>query len=488
MNDVDVVVVGGGLAALSAASLLAHAGRRVRLLEAGPRLGGKAGVVSVQGVELDTGPSVLTLPQVLFDLFDQIGLPSHERFECVRSHLTFRYLFPNGVSVDFFHELEQTLGAVESTFGSQSRKEFETYLASARRIWLAAAPHFVFNRAPSVRQILSGGPKIWAALSHIDATRSLQRSIRAQVKTPELAAILERYATYNGSDARRAPATLGCIAHVELALGAFGVRGGMRQMIRSFERALRHTGVEVRLDEPVEELLFQGSQIVGVRTSESQHFARAVLLGADPWQWRESFPARSKALGAASTSPSMSAHNALFLRRRTSEVAPHTVLFPANYEREFADIFDYKRLPREPTIYACAQDRCHDKQSFRMHEPLFTMVNAPALGPGVEPGEPSSLLSSLRSRLEAHDLLHADAECVWTRSPSDLSREFPGSFGALYGPASNSMASAFQRLPNRFDEHPGLYLASGSAHPGGGVPLAVQSGKMAARLLLEGRV
>lgn len=187
----------------------------------------------------------------------------------------------------------------------------------------------------------------------------------------------------------------------------------------------------------------------------------------------------------------MSAYNSIFLRTKRGggepAIAPHTVFFPHNYEQEFADIFDEGRVPRDPTVYVCAQDRCHGIESYQDREPLFTMVNAPALVPGRTVPDALMVAERVRERLLAHGLLGAEDELVWSRSPLDLANEFPGSRGALYGPASNSMMSAFRRVPNRIPEHEGLYAASGSAHPGGGVPLAIESGRLAADCVLQER-
>jgi 1-hydroxycarotenoid 3,4-desaturase len=486
MRPVDVLVVGGGVAAMSAAALAARSGLRVRLLEANSRLGGKAGSIFVDGAELDTGPSVLTLPHVLHELFDQVELPVEERFELVELNPGFRYLFPGGGALLVYHDLERTLASVEVTLGSRARDELRAYLNYTRQIWEAAAPHFVFNQAPSVGRLLTGGLATIGAALKIDPWRTLSKAIGSFVKTPELVALLKRYATYCGSDARSAPATLGCIAHVELELGGFGVRGGMRRVVDALERCLTRSGVEVVLAERVSELQFAGDRVNGARTANGVHEAHAVIVGADPWQWLPQFPKKSQ-MGTPFVR-SMSAYNAIFHSSATHpELAPHTVIFPTDYDQEFANIFDDQIVPQDPTVYVCAQDRCHLTRSFPSGEPLFTMVNAPAIPESSRHSAADSehVRELVRSRLSKLNILERQDRCLWERNPAHLADEFPGSSGALYGPASNTMGSAFQRLPNQLKDFPGLFVASGAAHPGGGVPLAVQSGKLAARLVLE---
>ncbi len=168
------------------------------------------------------------------------------------------------------------------------------------------------------------------------------------------------------------------------------------------------------------------------------------------------------------------------------------MFFPRDYHREFADIFEADRPPEEPTLYLCAQSRAHaragwpgDDASPAGYEPIFVMANAPAEPPqgARDPAVWDALKARVEARLGRGGLADESDEFIWVRTPTDLARTFPGTRGAIYGGSSNGRASAFQRPPNRVSRLPGLYLASGGAHPGGGMPLCVQSGRAAAAAL-----
>jgi len=172
-------------------------------------------------------------------------------------------------------------------------------------------------------------------------------------------------------------------------------------------------------------------------------------------------------------------------RRRGAEArVAHEVLFPENYLEEFVDIFERKRPPRAPTVYLCAQEACHGLSGWAEDEPVFVMANAPAVQPGSEDPEALDLEARVVARLRETGLAGAE-RIVFRRSPADLARAYPGSSGSIYGLSSNSRWSAFQRAPNRVGRLPGLYLASGSVHPGGGLPLVARSGSLAAAALLS---
>jgi phytoene dehydrogenase-like protein len=325
--------------------------------------------------------------------------------------------------------------------------------------------------------------------SQLDAWTTMQRALEAKVASPHLRDILARYATYNGSDPRRAPATLHCIAHVELVEGASAVAGGTHALVSALERAARRLGVEIETGTPIRRILTERGRVAGVETQRGARVqARAVVANADVAHVAgELLPRASARSLDLSAEPSTSGWCAIVRAVRREERAGHTVLFPTDYRAEFVDLFDRGRPPTEPAIYLCAQEKSHGRTGWTSHEPIFVMVNAPA-----EPATkrtPDATWAALEERvlgrLRRARLIDAEDAVVWRRTPSDLADRFPGSRGSIYGPASHGIQAAFKRAPNAVAEIPGLYLASGSVHPGGGMPLAALSGMNAGRAALR---
>ena len=496
----NVVIIGAGAGGLAAAIRLGRAGHAVQVLEAGPRAGGKIGRASHEGVTFDTGPSVLTLPEVALDLCEPNDL------ELLRHDHVFDYRWPDGAELSIHFEPEATLESAASAFGATSRDQLAAFLAYAEGIWSEAAPVFVYGDAPTVGSTLKLGVRKLASFARIDPLRTMEQGIRRHVREPHLVDVLMRYATYNGSDPRRAPATLNCIAHVELNLGCYGVRGGMYALVEALERAATGAGVEFRYDTPVRRIETRDGAVTGVATDDGAVRADAVIANADVAHVfgdlldnekgrsrpvSESGPRttgakRGRAARAPErrdASPSTSGWTAV-LKAARRPGAPHTVLFPAHYPDEFRDLFDRRRPPQEPTVYVCAQERAHACQAWPDHEPLFVMANAPA-DPTLDADALASFEGTVVDRLHRAGIIVDSDEIVWRRTPAELARQFPGSDGSIYGAASNSTFSAFQRPANRCPSPRGLYLASGSAHPGGGVPLCLLSGVAAARAVLD---
>jgi phytoene desaturase len=481
----DAVVVGAGLGGLAAAIELAAGGARTLVLEARDEVGGKAGVVEVEGLEADTGPSLLTLPGIFDELFRTGGTTLRDALELLAPTPWFDYRWPDGAQLLVHQELDETLAEVRRTFGAGPARELEAYLRHAGRIWEAAAPTFVTDEAPSVRRMLGLGWKAVPLLARIDPLRTLSASIRAYVREPHLVTLLERYATFNGSDPRRAPATLGCIAHVDLGLGGHGIRGGVAALVRALARVAERAGAQIRTGAEVERVGVHRGRIEAVHTRAGQRIGTSVVVAnADPALVLGGLVKEARRREAA---PSMSAWTAILKARRREGRAAHTVLFPRDYAAEFRDIFDRDRIPVEPTVYLCAQERAHGRVGWAEHEAIFTMVNAPAVSERMDErrDEKARTAEVVRQRLRAARLIEDDDDFVWTRSPSELASQFLGSRGAIYGSSSNGRTSAFLRPPNVVPEVRGLYLASGGAHPGGGMPLAATSGRLAARAALR---
>jgi phytoene desaturase len=475
----EVVVVGAGLGGLSSAVALAAAGHRVRVLEGADRPGGKAGVATVDGLEVDTGPSLLTLPVVFDELFRRAGTRLADEVELRPLEPAFRYVWPDGVTLDFSHEVDRTLAEVRSTLGPRAESELADFLRYARGVWETAAPVFVRGAAPTFTRLAS--VRNLRALAKVDPLRTMLGAIEARIRTRHLRDVLMRHATYNGSDPRRAPATLCCIAHVDLELGGLGVRGGIHELVRALVRVAERLGARFEYGRWVERVDGRGVSLGGRRIA-----ADAVVVNADVAHLRGTLHPRSRAPQVAGP-PSTSAWNAILRASRGTRRVAHTVLFPRYYEREFADLFDHGRPPREPTVYLCAQSVAHERPGWDDADPVFVMVNAPA-----EPVRASTpartwedVEATVESRLRGAGLMADGDRFVWRRTPADLAERFPGSRGALYGAASNSPLAAFRRPANRVRGVPGLYLASGSAHPGGGMPLCVLSGRAAADAVIE---
>ncbi|MCO4748179.1 MAG: FAD-dependent oxidoreductase [Proteobacteria bacterium] len=477
----DVIVIGAGFGGLAAAIELASSGLEVVVYEAGPRVGGKADEVVIDGVACDTGPTLLTLPEVADQVFRSAGSSLADEVTLVQPDPAFRYHYPDGQTLDVHHAVDDTLVSVRAAFGEDAAGQLATHLDRARRIWEATRETFIFGAAPTFGRVLSLGPKAWWSLSKVDTHRTLWDVICEDVQDERLRWLLARYATYNGSDVRTAPGTLACIAWVELGLGAWGVHGGMHALATALARTARRLGVRIHTSSPVEGIELSGQAVTGVRVGGRVEACHAVVCNGDASHLAQALlPASARGAVGGAGPRSTSGWVGVFRAAVREDRAAHEVVFPRNYLDEFHDLFDRRRSPVEPTVYTCALSGAHGRAQWADAEPMFAMINAPAL-PADDPARWGALA---RQRLLAAGRIHRDDELVWERSPRELAARFPDTGGAIYGASSSSALAAFRRPANQISGIDGLYLAGGSAHPGGGVPLCLQSGRQAAGELL----
>lgn len=490
-----VVVVGAGVGGLAAAARLAALGHQVTVCEAAATVGGKLGLeqVTLPGVgsfRFDTGPSLVTMPAVFADLFAATGgWPADLTLEPLRP--TARYRFADGATFDADADLDTFCAHLDAALLPGSGDDWRRFTDRARRIWQA-------SRGPFLESPLEG-PRTLArlALTHprdiaaIAPGRSLRSLGRQYLRDPRLRTYLDRYATYTGSDPRRAPAALAAVPFVEQEYGGWYVPGGLRRLGEAIHQRALERGATVLLGARVEQITTSSGRVDGVRLADGRTLAADIVVAnADAASVYGSLvhaPAASRRLARAT--PSLAGFVLLLaVAGTTPGLAHHNVLFPADYDAEFDAVFGSPAQPvPDPTLYISAPADPAVRPDG--HEAWFVLVNAPrhGTGPGAvdwrSPGLTASYAGHLLDRLDRRGLAVRD-RVLWSKAltPADLEEGTGAVGGAIYGTSSNGATAAFLRPANRSPVK-GLFLVGGSAHPGGGLPLVTLSAQIVAGLV-----
>jgi 1-hydroxycarotenoid 3,4-desaturase len=490
MADHQVVVIGAGMAGLVSALQLAQQGLSVTVVDKADQPGGKVRQILVDGAAVDSGPTVFTMRWVFDQVMASVGTRLEDELKIHRLNVLARHFWEDGSQLDLFADPLASYKAVAAFAGVAEADRFAQFCKTTREVYDALEKPFIRSPSPTMAQMMGGlGPRGLATLASVGPMRSLWNSLGKHFTDPRLRQLFARYATYCGSSPWEAPATLMLIAQVEMD-GVWAVQGGMHALAQCLMRLGSQRGVQFKFNSECERIELTQGRVSGVRLQSGESLAadsvvfngdiaalRAGLLGAGTRQ-----AVTSKVQPRSLSAITWSLHtptSGLTLDR-------HNVFFRSNYAQEFEAIFQHGRLPAQPTVYVCAQDR-GTGEVVQGAEKLLCLVNAPANGDkrGLSPQELADCTASSQELLAACGLslqLEPSASCIRT-TPQDFNQLFPATGGALYGQATHGWMAAFARS-NAKSQVPGLYLAGGSVHPGPGVPMAAMSGQLAAAALM----
>jgi 1-hydroxycarotenoid 3,4-desaturase len=488
------VVIGAGIGGLVCAIELARRGLDVTVVERAARAGGKMREEAVGEAYVDSGPTVFTMRWVFDAIFEAAGARLDDHLSLRPLETLARHHWRPGETLDLFASVERSADAVGAFAGAREAGGYRAFHAQSRRIYDILRDAFLVEQQGGLLGLVSGvGLERGPDLLTLRPFETLWSVLGEHFRDPRLRQLYGRYATYCGSSPFSAPATLMLIAHVEQS-GVWSVAGGMQRLPEALESLARSLGVGFRFESTVARVGVAAGRASGVTLASGEHLeADNVVANADPQALADGRFGEAAARAVShppSTRRSLSAVTwSIAAPVKGLALTRHNVFFSANYAAEFDDILKRRRLPEQPTVYICAQDRDDDGLSPTGPDRLLMIVNAPAADDDRDLNETEVSQCQRRvfdhlARLGLAVSLEAGNHRITT--PRRFRSMFPSTGGALYGPATHGWAAAFRR-PGAATRLPGLYLAGGSVHPGAGVPMAALSGRLAAQRLMADR-
>ncbi len=481
-----ICVIGGGIAGLTAAALLARHGNRVTLFEKNASVGGKMALLERDGFSWDMGPSLLTMPHVLRELWETCGRRIEEDLDLVRLESTCRYRWTDGTAID-----------EDATFWR--RPDVAAFLNYARGLWRVSEQPFLRHDIADPRGWMHPQTlKAFLAFFSVAAPATLADKVHRAFRDPHIRQIFLRFATYNGSSPYKTPAAFNIIPFVQAEFGGWYVRGGMHRIAENLAALAQRLGVEIRTATPVACVNPRGRRNGTdgwkiVTDAGEEAVFDAVVCNQDVLSAHEQLlPERLRQRFRRthlSRLPLSTSGFAMFLglEGTTPQLDHHNIFFSDDYPREFHELFKQKKPAADPTIYIALNSRTDPSRAPVGCENWFVLVNAPAAVPDVDwaefaPGYCDAIcgilekrfgLGAIQSRIRVRKFL----------TPADFERRHLALGGALYGFASHGLLTAFRRPPIAPRGLHNFVFAGGTTHPGGGVPLAVLSGCIAAAKL-----
>ncbi|GAA4838093.1 phytoene desaturase [Kitasatospora terrestris] len=476
-----VVVVGAGLAGLSAACHLLGAGRRVTVVERGSGPGGRAGRLDLGGYVFDTGPTVLTMPELADEAFEAVGTSLREHVDLLPLHPAYRARFADGSTLDVHTDARAMEAEVERFAGAREAAGYRELRRWLTSLYRAQMSRFIDVNFDSPWQLVS--PDL-ARLAALGGFGRLDARIGRYVRDERLRRVFSFQSLYAGVAPARALAAYAVIAYMDTVAGVWFPRGGMHALPRAMARVAAEAGADFRFGCGVTGLERSGSRIIAVVTDHERIACDAVVLTPD-------LPATYRLLGGSPRRPAplRFSPSAVVLHLGTDrtwpELAHHTLSFGRAWERTFDELTRTGDLMTDPSLLVTrptGTDPSLAPEDGHTHYVLAPVPNT-AIGPDaaawgdIAPGYRDHLLDTLERRgltgiagsvREERLITPAD----WTAAGHAAGTPFS---------AAHTLAQTGPFRPrNRVRGVDNAVLAGCGTTPGVGVPTVLISGKLAA--------
>ncbi|MBI1286057.1 MAG: phytoene desaturase [Flavobacteriales bacterium] len=480
-------IIGGGIAGLAVAIRLAVKGHDVELFEANSYLGGKIAEQQLGDYRFDMGPSVLTMPRYIDELFELAGENPRDHFNYERLDPVFQYFFEDGTVLHTYADTEELIREFTSkttvraedlrTFFRRSKEKLEL----TDEVFLQRSLHQWKNYLdwPTLRGILN--------FQKVEAFTTMAKANAKLLKDEKVAAIFNQYASYNGSDPFTAPATLNLISHYEITLGAYYPKGGMRSIINALIGLAERVGVKVHVNTKVERLTVDNGRCSGLLANGEEKRFDSVVANSDIFKTYHNLMPEQKRPERILNQPKSSSVIVFYwgMRKKFPQLKLHNMFMGADQRAEYAQIFGEKTVAAEPTVYLYISCKQNLSDAPENGENWFAMVTVPH-----NSGQDwDKLVSQTRSRVlerlsrQLNEDLEPLIEEEAVLDPRIIEERTGSAFGSVYGNSSNGKFAAFLRHPNFSSKIDNLYFCGGSVHPGSSIPLCLLSAKITAGMI-----
>jgi len=483
MSTQPIVVIGSGFGGLAAAVRLRVMGHSVVVVEANEQPGGRASVFEREGFTFDAGPTVITAPYLIDELFAMAGKNPKDYYDLVPVDPFYRVVFPDGSNFDYVGEEDRILDQIRKL----SPPDVDGYQRLAREAQaifdigytkLADQP---FDRLTDMLRIVP-------EMLRLESWRSVYGMVAKHIKDERLRQVFTFQPLLIGGNPYTAPSIYLLIHWLERKWGVWYPKGGTGAVVRALVRLLNDLDVPVRLNAPVTEIEVENGKAVGVRLESGERIAcSGVVSNGDPsfvYSKLIDRKHRSTHTDAAvrRKTPSMSLFVTYFGAKRTwTDLAHHTIVLGPRYKGLLDDIFHKKVLADDFSLYLHAPGKSDPSMAPPGQEALYVLSPVPNDRSGLKwdelaPEYEDRILTALDQSVLPG--LKASLATSFSVDPRYFAGRLRSVDGAAFGLEPRLTQSAWFRYHNRSEDVQGLYFVGASTHPGAGVPGVLCSAKV----------
>lgn len=489
-----IIVIGAGVAGLSAAVRLQKLGYEVTLYEKDRQVGGKMNQIKTAGFTFDLGPTIVMMPEIYREVFEFCGKDPDDYISMKKVDPMLKLYFNKEEPIEFSNDLIELTKTLENISPEDTQGYF-AFLADIYQRYTIAKEAFITKSFRGFWDFYN--PKsLWAGI-RLRTFSDAYTSISKFVKDDRLRKSLAFQTLYIGVSPYQRPSLYTIIPMIELFYGVYFIEGGMYTLATSLARLFEELGGKIVYETSVDEILIDNKIAKGIRIGKEQVMADAIVCGADfPYAMKELIPDERKRGKYTNKKIAKFEYSCscflmyLGLDKKYPEEHLHSIYFAEDFKQNVDDLFERGKLPDDPSFYLYRPSLMDDSLAPEGQEGLYVLVPVPELSKYEKWTEQTmqayrkKIIRLLKEKTIFKDIdEHIVSETLIT--PKDFSDRFNAYNGATFGLKPTLKQSNYYRPHNKFSAAENLYFCGSSTHPGAGVPIVMQSAKLAVEELLR---
>ncbi|MEU7609326.1 phytoene desaturase family protein [Micromonospora sp. NPDC049204] len=475
-----VVVVGAGLGGLACALHLAGSGRQVTVLEREPVPGGRAGRLGVDGYEFDTGPTVLTMPDLIAEALGAVGEELHDWLDLTPLDPAYRAYYPDGSTLDVLTDTTRMAAEISRVCGPREADGYLRFVEYARELWRLERTDFIERNLDAPTDLITGN---LLKLLGGGAFRRLQTKINQFFRDPRTQRIFSFQAMYAGLAPHDALAIYAVIAYLDSVAGVYFPRGGIHAVSKAMAGAAEKHGVQIRYDTTVTRVETANGRATGVLTADGELVrADVVVLNPDlPVAYRDLLPAAPRR--RLTYSPSCVVLH-VGSRQGYAKIAHHNIHFGRAWKGTFDEVIRRGELMTDPSLLVTNPSRTDpsvappERHTYYVLAPVPNLHRAPFDWRGdLTQRYSDQLIGTLEER--GYVGFGAGVEVLRAITPAEWEEQGMAA-GTPFAAAHTLFQTGPFRPSNLHRDLPNVVFVGSGTQPGVGVPMVLISGKLAA--------
>lgn len=481
------IIIGSGVGGLATALRLKAQGLDVVVFENNSYPGGKLSSFNLGQYRFDAGPSLLTMPHYIDELFELFNENPKDYFNYKRKDISCKYFWEDKTVLNAYSDKNKFINEINKVL-KVDKNIITNYLIKAKKKYDLTKNIFLEQSLHKIKTYLSSDLiKGIFNLYIFQINKTLDTVNQDELKEPHLVQLFNRFATYNGSSPFKTPGMMTLIQHLEQEYGTFVSEKGMINISKSIFDLAKRNGVKFEFNKLVNEIVVKNNKVVGVKVNNTVIESDFVVSNMDIVPTYKKLLKKSyqpkKVLNQERSSSALIFYWGI--KKTFKNLELHNILFSNNYKKEFDSIFELGTISDDPTVYINITSKDVVSDAPKESENWFVMINSPN-----DTGQDwNEIIKTVRKNTinKINRTLNIDIESFIefekVFSPKTIEKNTQSYLGSLYGSSSNNKMSAFLRHPN-FSKHiQNLYFCGGSVHPGGGIPLCLLSAKIVSELI-----